>query len=351
MICQKINVPKRKIGEKTLEKLESYRNQHNLSLFQACEAISANNKDSSKHAPIKFGKVLRDTLRTFVANIRTIEKMNNENNPLSILTELINCFQYREYLSRTFPKTLESKLSNINELLRMAEANKTLPLKLLIDKLHKDSEEQHGTPSNKLVLSTIHAAKGLEWDNVFVIGCAMGLFPHYRALQSTKQPKRFPSPSGLSRTASNEDLDNADMEEERRLAFVAATRAKKRLFLSYAKWKTAESVDMPTVSDVDSDEMDVQMAENANTISSFFANLPSAFVNYNLLSTAPHSLDTPKRRNNTFITEKERPNGNQSQHSNPSSKCIDGGFVTVKSQAFQSIVMVDSKTYIHRQSS
>jgi len=69
-----------------------------------------------------------------------------------------------------------------------------------------DSEKK-----NAVLLMTLHAAKGLEFDSVFMIGMEEGLFPHSRSL-----------------------LDTSELEEERRLCYVGMTRAKKRLFLSYA---------------------------------------------------------------------------------------------------------------------
>lgn len=68
--------------------------------------------------------------------------------------------------------------------------------------------------TGRITMSTIHKAKGLEWDTVFLIGCSEGILPHSRALQTAE-----------------------DIEEERRLAFVAVSRAKKRLYLSYAAWQ------------------------------------------------------------------------------------------------------------------
>ena len=67
------------------------------------------------------------------------------------------------------------------------------------------------TSGDAITLMTIHAAKGLEFDNVFIIGMEEGLFPHARSM-----------------------LDGAQMEEERRLAYVGMTRARQKLYLSYA---------------------------------------------------------------------------------------------------------------------
>ena len=118
----------------------------------------------------------------------------------------------------------------------------------------KDNDDDNKQQSNhpflnvrgKIRLSTIHKAKGLEWENVFLIGCSEGLLPHYRSI-NTRDPK--------------------DIEEERRLAFVAVTRAQKRLYLSYAKWRNDhqnENIKRPT----------------AQTMSIFFVNLPPESTEY-----------------------------------------------------------------------
>ena len=92
--------------------------------------------------------------------------------------------------------------------------------------LQMSSEEEEAT--DVTILSTLHGAKGLEFDTVFLIGCEEGLLPHSRTLETRAT-----------------DATPADVEEERRLFYVGVTRARERLYLSRAKTRMARGKPMP----------------------------------------------------------------------------------------------------------
>ena len=193
-----INTPKRGIGNKTIESLTEIASKNNVSLF---EAIS-----SSKE--LKFKALILE--------------MQEEINNLS-LTEMVDLVLdksgMREELERE--KTLDSeiRLENLNEFKSITknyeEEYGEISLNDFLDDISLVSDmSEHQDGNNKVSLMTVHAVKGLEFDYVFVIGMEEGIFPHYNAIN---------------------DGSRGAIEEERRLCYVAITRAKKELYLLNAK--------------------------------------------------------------------------------------------------------------------
>lgn len=137
--------------------------------------------------------------------------------PSELLGTIIETTKYMDQFDEDDPEEL-SRIENIRELQVVAEEFEDLPA-LLENVALVQSEyfagEKGKDKTNSVTLMTLHAAKGLEFPIVFLIGMEEGLFPHSRAL-----------------------MDLEEMEEERRLAYVGITRAKEKLYLSYAKQRT-----------------------------------------------------------------------------------------------------------------
>ncbi len=130
------------------------------------------------------------------------------------LMELIGFFikttDYQHYLAEKFENT-EERLENVRELLNFAGTFESAAEFLERITLLQDTDRpQRGVPGKGIKLMTIHLAKGLEFDRVFLVGAAEGLLPHQRSLKSLEE-----------------------VEEERRLMYVAMTRAKKELVISF----------------------------------------------------------------------------------------------------------------------
>lgn len=135
----------------------------------------------------------------------------------TVLEWLLECTNYREWVARMAPETAEDRLAAIDQLLTLAaqsdrdlDPDSPQPIVGLLNRMALVSSSDEQT-SRAITLSTIHAAKGLEWDHVFLPGWEDGSFPTARA------------------------TTEAQLEEERRLAYVALTRARQRLFVSYAQ--------------------------------------------------------------------------------------------------------------------
>lgn len=137
---------------------------------------------------------------------------------IEILDEILRATEYFDYLDDG-TEIGKARIENVKELRSVAELFPDLiqfleNVALIQDKQMPNDEPRTNNqePSDAVTLMTIHAAKGLEFDIVFLVGLEEGLFPHSRSI-----------------------LDPGQMEEERRLAYVGITRARHKLFLSYAR--------------------------------------------------------------------------------------------------------------------
>lgn len=192
-----INYPKRGIGNKAIENL----------------AIKSNVLDKSLYEVIDSGKELKFK--------NMIEEIKKEESHLT-LTELIDVVLDKSGMKKSLEdeKSIEAdiRLENLEEFKSIAKAMEInegiVSLEELLDKLAlvSDVSEQKNDNEDKVTLMTMHAVKGLEYDYVFVVGVEEGLFPHSNSLES-----------------------NDELEEERRLCYVAITRAKKKLYLINAR--------------------------------------------------------------------------------------------------------------------
>ena len=192
-----INYPKRGIGNKAIENL----------------AIKSNVLDKSLYEVIDSGKELEFK--------NMIEEIKKEESHLT-LTELIDMVLDKSGIKKSLEdeKSIEAdiRLENLEEFKSIAKAMEInegiVSLEELLDKLAlvSDVSEQKNDNEDKVTLMTMHAVKGLEYDYVFVVGVEEGLFPHSNSFES-----------------------NDELEEERRLCYVAITRAKKKLYLINAR--------------------------------------------------------------------------------------------------------------------
>ncbi|HAN22590.1 TPA: hypothetical protein DCP77_02315, partial [Candidatus Collierbacteria bacterium] len=135
-----------------------------------------------------------------------------QENPGRLLEEIINVVGFLERFDER-DEDDAARIENINELLAVASDYKSVE-KFLESAALSESEIKQHKSNAKITLMTVHAAKGLEFENVFVVGLEEGLFPHSRSMLSGEKE---------------------EIEEERRLIYVAMTRAKRRLTLSWAR--------------------------------------------------------------------------------------------------------------------
>jgi ATP-dependent DNA helicase Rep len=211
-----INTPRRELGPTTLEKLGTYADHRKISLFAASTEIGLGQTVPSKS--LTRLEKFRDWL---VATAERVER----GEPFAVIEQMISDIGYELWL-RENSKTNESaerKMKNVHELIswlkRIAEKESTgqKPLAelianiMLMDILDRNQEEQ---ASDQVSLMTLHSAKGLEFQHVFLVGMEENILPHQNSIES--------------------DLEGFNaIEEERRLAYVGITRAQRTLTFSY----------------------------------------------------------------------------------------------------------------------
>jgi ATP-dependent DNA helicase Rep len=207
-----VNVPRREIGTATLEKLGGWASSRGLGLLSAC-------LETGLHGVLPPRTVER--LHGFARRMIELGDEAESGTAVDVLARgLIEELGYRDWLFENArdPRQAETANENLAELLEWlsrAACNEEAPT--LADALRRlslldmlDRESGDG-PEDRVRLMTLHAAKGLEFPVVFLAGCEEELLPH-RA-----------------------NLEGPGLEEERRLAYVGVTRARQRLFLSYAR--------------------------------------------------------------------------------------------------------------------
>lgn len=204
-----VNVPSRMLGETTISKVIELKNNYKISVFEAIDASKSILSERRFNALTEFKNLIiefRDRLQT--------------DNLIDLYEELLERIEYREYLKKE--DDAEDRLDNIEEfksiLYQIETENEDLSryerLEEAFDQalLNDDVKQNQKQALDGITLSTIHSVKGLEFDYVFVIGLEENVFPNVRRFAETEE-----------------------IEEERRIAYVAFTRARKKLFLLSAQ--------------------------------------------------------------------------------------------------------------------
>lgn len=193
-----VNIPKRGIGEKTIEKIadESRSKIEPIGLLEASQNLLDKKMIKGK---AKIG------LQNFLDVINDLKSKVDDLTVPELITELIKNINYYEYIKEDEPEKYEDRLENIIELIELSYSFNSL--EEFLEETCLDRKEDEDS-TDKVQLLTMHMSKGLEWEAVFVIGSNEGTCPHFRSLSL-----------------------NSALEEERRLYYVAMTRAKQYLFL------------------------------------------------------------------------------------------------------------------------
>ena len=205
-----INVPKRGLGNTSVAKLQDYARRNGLSLYGALsEADAAGLTGAAKKACRR--------VRELFEGLRVAAK---EVPPAELIGAVLDESGYREELEAEDTIEAESRLENLEELINAAreyervEPEPTLEGFLQEQALYSD-QDSLTSEGGSVTLMTLHNAKGLEFGHVFVVGMEEGTFPHARS------------------------LDEHNLEEERRLAYVGITRARETLTLTHAKLRSS----------------------------------------------------------------------------------------------------------------
>ncbi|WP_163100824.1 DNA helicase PcrA [Peribacillus alkalitolerans] len=208
-----INVPKRGIGASSVDKIADFAAMQDLSMFRALQDIEL----------MGLSPKISKAAREFRDLIQGYEHMQEYLSVTELVEEVIEKSGYMEMLQIEKSLESQSRIENLEEFLSVTksfeEQNEDKSLVAFLTDLALvadiDSLDEDGTPQEAVTLMTLHSAKGLEFPVVFLLGLEEGVFPHSRSL-----------------------MEEAEMEEERRLAYVGITRAEQELFITNAQMRT-----------------------------------------------------------------------------------------------------------------
>jgi DNA helicase-2/ATP-dependent DNA helicase PcrA len=202
-----INTPARGIGRTTVEQIERHAREHGLSLWESGERLMDAGQLSARS---------QSSLANFRNLIQELSLVANSSPLPDVIRFVLDRTGYRKMLEQEHTPESQTRQENLDELINAAaeaaESGKTLSDFLDEAALVSDADAFEETAPVHLM--TLHNAKGLEFPVVFLTGMEMGLFPHSRSMDS-----------------------EAALEEERRLCYVGMTRARKRLILTWAKFR------------------------------------------------------------------------------------------------------------------
>jgi DNA helicase-2/ATP-dependent DNA helicase PcrA len=199
-----IMTPKRGIGDATLKKLYTYGREHGLSLWETCLETLASNK-------LNLGKSALFKLLVFIDQVKDWKSHAYEP-PASIAERVLEESVYMQMWRDMRGEEASDRVANLKELLKTLQEFESL--ELFLEHVSLVTDLDTGDTSKSVSLMTLHTAKGLEFHTVFLPGWEEGLFPHKKAW---------------------EDNGAKGLEEERRLAYVGLTRAKRNAVITFAR--------------------------------------------------------------------------------------------------------------------
>ena len=206
-----INTPPRGIGDVTLEKVRSFAENSSMGVVEVCEI--AYEVEDLKRSSKKLG--------SFAEKILRFRQMEDNVSISKLIRQIVEEIGYQEFLRQDDPLKYEDRMQNLEELIGRADQYESeakqdqdeSSLEGFLDELALVAAiDDFADGENYVSLMTLHSAKGLEFPVVFISGLEDGLFPGYLSME-----------------------DEEEMQEERRLMYVGITRAKEKLYLTYAR--------------------------------------------------------------------------------------------------------------------
>ena len=199
-----INVPRRGIGKSTIDQVETWAVEHGISMMEALRQSGAG-----------LGAAAATRCRSFFELFNGLQRMAETEVAPHVVDAVLKGTDYMKYLQENYPDA-EARIENVEELLSKAhsyaEGAEDKSLRAFLEEVALVADvDTMDFEAGQLTLMTLHNAKGLEFDTVIITGLEEGLFPHYNSID-----------------------DPAAVEEERRLFYVGMTRARQRLFLTFA---------------------------------------------------------------------------------------------------------------------
>ena len=196
-----VGVPKRGVGEKSIMTIDEFARNYPVEPLSIREALS--------HKDLKLKGKAKTTIKEYADFLDRLEEKYLNDEPAEVIKWLITELDYMDYLEQTYKDAAEVQVraENLFELVNVASDYETIEDLLVQASLYREEKEEE---EDRVQLLTMHKSKGLEFKCVIVVGACETICPHFKALN-----------------------DPAQIEEERRLMYVAMTRAKDYLFMTY----------------------------------------------------------------------------------------------------------------------
>ena len=253
-----INVPRRGIGLRTIEKIEDRASLKQESIYSVLIDIETNSEISTK---------ARNSISEFVDNVIGTLRTMREVYPVSKLIEkVIESIDYYGYIDELYKgdkEEAEERKDNVKEFISVAmefeQNSEEKDLETFLTGVALTSESSEEEEIDKVSLMTIHTSKGLEFPVVFIVGMEDGLFPIARAVRS---------------------MSDSEIEEERRLCYVGITRAKEILYLTLTQKRTLYGKTNPSIASRFMEELPKECIERLNSAEK---ELSYSKANYNVL--------------------------------------------------------------------
>ena len=253
-----INVPRRGIGLRTIEKIEDRASLKEESIYSVLIDIETNSEISTK---------ARNSISEFVDNVIGTLRTMREVYPVSKLIEkVIESIDYYGYIDELYKgdkEEAEERKDNVKEFISVAmefeQNSEEKDLETFLTGVALTSESSEEEEIDKVSLMTIHTSKGLEFPVVFIVGMEDGLFPIARAVRS---------------------MSDSEIEEERRLCYVGITRAKEILYLTLTQKRTLYGKTNPSIASRFMEELPKECIERLNSAEK---ELSYSKANYNVL--------------------------------------------------------------------
>lgn len=274
-----INTPSRSLGKTSLDELQSRARQRNVSLWEMLCAIA----DDKIEQPVNLTPRAKEAMRKFKAVIEGLHEKASEasqgEKPVSdVVVAAIEDTGYSLMLRVENSDEAEARLENLEELVNAAvDYDKTEEngLRDFIDHAALTSDTDKFDGNAGVTMMTVHAAKGLEFPIVFIVGLEDGIFPHSRSLN-----------------------DQTELEEERRLAYVAITRAEKLLYVTHAMRRRVYGEEMVAEPSQFLNELPIESIEDLSR--------GPSWLSYARSNTAKQSKDTIAALRGERVPEKAK---------------------------------------------
>ncbi len=228
-----LNNPKRGMGDVAFGEIYSYAKSRSIPLFQASEELVKNGG---------LAKRTSESLNNFLNIFKSFDNLEKESKPEEIFYNLLVSAKYIEKWQTSKDIDAKDRLNNLKELVGILK-DEGYSLESFLEQISLMTINDETAEKNHVSIMTIHAAKGLEFEIVFLPAWEQGIFPSERTIR---------------------DEGDSGLEEERRLAYVAITRARKKLFISATKSRLVYGTRQNNLPSIFWDELDGEFFNTNN---------------------------------------------------------------------------------------